>query len=265
MNQRNHRAFLRILSCLLCFMLLFTQFSVLAFAEEGKNAIVNGNRVNVRHGPGTNHNTMLQLDQGHAVVVLSEHPDDNGEQIPWYEISFTYKNEAKKGYMRSDFVTIKSENDVPIVENKDFEAQLAAFPGYYHEALRALHELHPSWNFEAVDTGIDWNYVQEKENQLGWSLVNDGIISHYSTAPGSYDWETDTFFVLEGSNWYQAHPQVIAYYMDPRNFLNESDIFQFEKLAFSSVTQTEEVIAAMLSDTFMAGQTILNENGEEIS
>ncbi len=266
MKKQLHRSMMRILSYLLCLLLLFTQFSFIAFAEETKNGTVNGSLVNIRTGPSTSHNkTGIQLNPGDPVTILGEHADDAGGSIPWYQISFTYNGSQQNGYIRSDFVTINAPSNVPVVENKDFEAQLAAFPESYKEALRALHAIHPSWNFEAVDTGLDWTFVQEKENRLGWSYINDGIISHYSTAPGSYDWETDVYDVKEGSNWYQAHPDVVAYYMDPRNFLNENDLFQFEKLAFSSPTQTEEAIAAMLVGTFMEGKTTSNSEGAQIS
>ena len=42
----------------------------------------------------------------------------------------------------------------------------------------------------------------------------------------------------------------IAYYLDPRNFLNETDIFQFESLSFSKV-QTRQGVSSILKGTFM--------------
>ena len=252
----------RLLAFFLCLVLFAAQFPILSYAEDPPVGYVNGTSVNVREGPGTKYPSIgIQLNPGDAVHVWQTCPDANGGGIPWYHISFTYGGVLRIGYIRSDFVTIPASPQIPVVENPDFETQIAAFPADYQEMLRAVHQQHPSWNFEAVNTGLDWNAVQNLENRLGWSFINDGVLSHYSTAPGSYDWETDTYFVKEGSNWYQAAPEMVAYYMDPRNFLNENDLFQFEKQAFSPATQTEENINAMLQGTFMEGKTTYNNEG----
>ncbi len=263
----------RILSVLLCFLLLFTQFSFVAFAEENvRDATVWAVSVRVRSGPGTNtdalmHNgAQIKLNTGDQVKVYGDKVTGTDPSYPeWYKIGFTYDGTWYEGYIFWEYITIKNTGDIPVVPNPDFETQLAAFPDSYKEVIRALHEQHPSWNFEVFDTGLEWNWVQSLENRLGWSYINDGIISHYSTAPGAYDWETDTYIVKEGSNWYQASPEMVAYYMDPRNFINENDIFQFEKLAFSAATQTEENIASMLKGSFMEGKTTVNNQGESVS
>jgi len=261
--SRKRSCMFRACSLVLSLLLILTSFSFAALAEgEARAGIVCGDNVNVRVGPGTNHASIgLKLSTGHEVTVLGEEADSQGKAVPWYRITFTYEGSEKSGYIRSDYVRL-----IPQVStNPDFETQLAAFPEEYREALKAIHEIHPAWNFIAFDTGLEWDEVQRLENRSGWSFINDGIPSHYSTAPGSYNWETDTYVVREGRNWYQAHPDMVAYYMDPRNFLNENDLFQFELLAFSPESQTEENLALMLSDTFMHGKTTQNTAGEEVS
>ncbi len=266
---------MRIVSVLLCvaFLILSCPLPVLAEETEPtrRAASMCGDDVRVRSGPGTNHvplyhnNSEIRLNFGHPLVVLGDAVTGTDTNYPqWYQAEFTYNGSPYVGYIYHEYVTI-TPTAIPPVENPDFETQLAAFPEYYHTFLRALHEQHPSWNYEAFQTNLDWNYVQERENRSGFSLINDGIESHYSTAPGSYNWETDTYVLREGSNWYQAAPEMVAYYMDPRNFLNEADIFQFEKLTFSAASQTEENIALMLKGTFMEGKTTLNNAGEEVS
>ncbi len=265
--RKNGSLCFRTLSLFLSLLLILSSFSYPVFAEgEPRAGIVTGNGVNVRSGPGKSHPSIgVVLNSGHAVSVLGEAADASG--VPWYQISFTLRGGSYTGYMHSDYIRILPtvNPDAPPVENPDFETQLAAFPEDYKAALTALHQLHPSWNFIAYETDLDWTAVQKLENRLGWSYINDGIISHYSTAGGSYDWETDTYFVKEGSNWYQAHPDMVAFFMDPRNFLNENDIFQFELLAFSPASQTEEAIALMLDGTFMEGKTTMNLAGAEVS
>ncbi|MBR2615783.1 MAG: hypothetical protein IKC69_03815 [Clostridia bacterium] len=269
--------FYRFLSFLLAFLILSLQLPLAALAEEldepeetTRTGYVTHTDVNVRKGPGTNHpnignGTDIRVNKPQKLTVHGEaEPDQNGDL--WYHVTFTHDRDGMnyEGYIFAEYVAIVEENDEEPEENLNFEEQLARFPESYRAKLTALHALHPSWNFEAFETGLDWKIVQTNENTYGRSMINDGILSHYSTDKG-YDWETDTYSVLEGSDWYQAHPNVVAYYMDPRNFLNENDIFQFEKLTFNSASQTEEAIASMLKGSFMEGKTTLGPDGEEIS
>ena len=95
-----------------------------------------------------------------------------------------------------------------------------------------MHNDHPNWSFEAYNTNVDFNTAVTKESAVGVSLTNSKYQGYYSTAGGSYDYTTDKFYVKEGSSWYAANSKVVAYYMDPRNYLNEYNIFAFEKLSY---------------------------------
>lgn len=137
--------------------------------------------------------------------------------------------------------------------DSDYAGELLdkGFPQSYANSLASLHETYPQWEFEAVDTGLEWNTVLEQESQNGVNLVAKNVDdSKKSTAEGAYDWETNTWTIFDGSSWVAAHPDYIAYYMDPRNFLNETDIFQFESLSYSD-SQTLEGVQAILTSTFM--------------
>lgn len=135
-----------------------------------------------------------------------------------------------------------------------FQVQMEAlgFPDSYIEPLAKLHEQYPNWQFEAVNTGLEWKTVIEKESANGVNLVpKSGDDSTKSTASGAYDWFTNTWTVYDGSSWVAAKSEYISYYMDPRNFLNDTDIFQFESLSYNQ-SQTREGVAAILNGTFMA-------------
>ncbi len=274
------KVFQSALSAVLCMILLFSPLSPIVFAEgenspvaqeapATRSAMVKGDAVHVRSGAGTNFSPLTHngekifLFSGHELTVKGDSvPDSVGD--PWFFVSFTYSGTAYEGYIHGRYVVIRSTADIPVVENLKFEEQLKAFPEAYHRALKAIHEAHPSWHFEAFDTGLDWAEVQRNENVPGRSLTNSRYASHYSTTHG-YDWETDTFYAMEAGTWFQANPSLVAYYMDPRNFLNEDDIFQFEKLTFSSASQTLESVEAMLKGSFMEGKTILDDQANPIS
>jgi beta-N-acetylglucosaminidase len=145
---------------------------------------------------------------------------------------------------------------VPVSEvsaDTSYREELAAagFPESYLDSLAALHETYPDWKFEAVETGLDWSTVIEKESKNGVNLVpKSGDDSTKSTASGAYDWTTNTWTVYDGSSWVGASSDYIAYYMDPRNFLNDTDIFQFESLSYNS-SQTKAGVTAILKGSFM--------------
>lgn len=131
------------------------------------------------------------------------------------------------------------------------QLRAAGFPESYIRALSALHTAYPQWQFQAVKTGLDWNTVVTKESANGINLVpKTGDDATKSTAEGAYDWTTNVWTVYDGSSWVGADSKYIAYYLDPRNFFNETDIFQFESLSFSKV-QTKQGVSSILKGTFM--------------
>ena len=78
---------------------------------------------------------------------------------------------------------------------------------------------------------------------------------------GCYDWSKGKFITSDGGK-YGASREVIAYYMDPRNFLTEEYIFQFESTAYDG-TYTKAGVEAILKNTWMHDSQIkyLNASG----
>ena len=147
----------------------------------------------------------------------------------------------------------ETETETETQTEADFVQQLqeAGFPASYISELVKLHEKYPRWRFEPVHTGLEWSTVIEKESRNGWNLVpKSGDDARKSTAEGAYDWYNNTWTIYDGSTWVGAHTDYIAYCMDPRNFLNETDIFQFERLSYSD-TQTKDGLDSILKGTFM--------------
>ena len=67
----------------------------------------------------------------------------------------------------------------------------------------------------------------------------------------AYDPITGEYKGLSGYNWVQASEAAVMYYADPRNFLTEDSIFQFELLTYNSNYQTEAGVEAIINGTFM--------------
>lgn len=119
------------------------------------------------------------------------------------------------------------------------------FPDSYLPYINALKAKHPNWVFKAVHTGLDWNTVLSHESyevNAGISLVEDIFSS---------EWKRDGQNYYQDGSYVTASKDAVAYVVDPRNFINESGIFQFETLSFSSSSQTVDAVQGVLAATPM--------------
>ena len=223
-------------------------------AEEPKqpesSASIKGMGVRIREKV-VNGNIVAQLDTGYPIEVLEEVNADDG--FKWYRIKFSKNDKEREGYVRSDLVTIVNTNYNTQSSDADFEEQIKEFPDDYKAQLRALHEKYPNWQFEAVKTGLEWSDVVKNESKVGRNLVaKTSIASWKSTEPQAYNWASNTWYGFDGGSWAAASTELIQYYLDPRNFLDDSGIFQFETLEFKDYQNVDGVKNA-LAGTFMAG------------
>lgn len=201
---------------------------------------------------------LLWLDTGDEVTVIeSTKPVDapkkgNGSECKstYSYISTVYKSVKYYGYVCTD--NIKT---VTISEEFKQEMQEAGFPESYWESLALLREAHPTWKFIAIDTKLKFMDAVDNEDSGNKSLIqstNSSTQGYLSTSDGNYNWDKDVFTIYDGSSWYAANQQTIAYYMDPRNFLADAYIFQFEGLSYMEGIQTQEAINELLGNSYLA-------------
>ena len=218
--------------------------------QPESSASIKGMGVRIREKV-VNGNIVAQLDTGYPIEVLEEVNADDG--FKWYRIKFSKNDKEMEGYVRSDLVTIVNTNYNTKSSDADFEEQIKEFPDDYKAQLRALHEKYPNWQFEAVKTGLEWSDVVKNESKVGRNLVaKTSIASWKSTEPQAYNWASNTWYGFDGGSWAAASTELIQYYLDPRNFLDDSGIFQFETLEFKDYQNVDGVKNA-LAGTFMAG------------
>ena len=92
-------------------------------------------------------------------------------------------------------------------------------------------------------TNLDWNNVIQQESQFGKNLVPKTYSDNWkNTTPGQYNVEVD-------SGWVDSSELAVKYAMDPRNFLNEVRIFQFETLSYNSSANNINSIEKILYGT----------------
>ena len=196
---------------------------------------------------------VVTLPKNQSVTITTTY-SVNGDV--WYKASATVNGKKYSGYLPKSAVILERD--------AQFLISIGDFPSSYKSALKELHGKYPNWKFVPIETGLDWSTVIKNEsvvrkNTISTTVPNGGEpgtysapFSYLSTADGAYDWGTDTYTLCDGTTWYTASENVVKYYMDPRNFLTEEGIFQFEALAYNS-SQSKSVVSSILKNTFMNG------------
>lgn len=125
------------------------------------------------------------------------------------------------------------------------------FPKSYVEALAELHQKYPEWDFEPFVTGLDWSTaVSGERNPHKKQLIENTVSASYQCSCSSCKG-----VIQEASNWVSASQTAVEYYLDPRNFLDEQYIFQFEKNVYDS-SQNVSTIENILKNTWMYNSNI---------
>ena len=218
---------------------------------------VNGkikSKVKFRVGAGTKMKNAGSLKKGSVVTVVPKaNPvkSTKGSSLTWYKI----ESGGKFYYVCSSKVKLTSiqtaEPSTPNyysyigspstnMSDEQFEAYMntQGFPESYKPGLRALHKTHPNWGFVAYKTNISWASALSRQTSGSTSLVSGVYPSSYRDGNKQYE-----------PGWYKASSKVVAYYMDPRNFLNENSVYMFEDLSYKPAYQTSAVVGAILSPT----------------
>jgi len=204
--------------------------------------------LNVRSGAGTGYSKTGTVSYGDSLTILSETTDSSGAK--WYKISCGNVT----GYVSAAYVQLTSSGSQSS-SDADFESYMTkqGFPESYKPYLRKLHEQHPKWIFTAQKLGVNWNTALKEECVVGRNLVHSSALASWkSMEKGAYDFNGGYWYGLDGS-WVAASKEIIMYYMDPRNFLNDTYIFMFENQSYDPSYQTESGVKTILADTFMSG------------
>lgn len=235
--------------------------------QKGIVKSTQGNGINLRSGAGTSYSRVGGLDDGRVVTIVEEVNTTDGTTSScskWYKILYS----SGYAYACASFINL-----IEVEENADydFETELAKFPDSYKSYITKLHEIYPNAMFFAYNATMpnnggvmDFKTAVTNENVLGKNLLWDSNNSRDGLKSlDSYIFETNSFnnnYSGGGPNWYAASYDTIAYYMDPRNFLNEKRVFMFESQSYDPTLQNEQGVEAILSGSFMANATVDDTN-----
>ena len=196
--------------------------------------------------------TISYLNCGDQVEILDTDLSNYNGCYSYYKV----KSGGNTGYVCGKYVTTTSLSKKALeyynnnsLSEYNKKLKNAGFPESYFPYLDELHARYPNWKFEALKIDLDYSTVASLESSVGVSLIQGNEVGHRSTAGGSYNYYTDTWNVLDGSNWYAANYATVSYYMDPRLYLKPDYIFMFEKLTYDSNYHTSDKVKNILSTT----------------
>lgn len=134
---------------------------------------------------------------------------------------------------------------------------IESFPEDYQKILKQIQKIDKckNWTFEAYYTGIDWDTVVLNETST------HGRNRVIKTSEDS--WKCSCGNVASG--YACASEEIVKYYLDPRNFLNEVNIFQFLEISYNSKIHNSAGVKNAVKNSFLDSTITykVDENGEE--
>lgn len=213
----------------------------------------------VRENGDKNSPSVITIPTARTVQILDaevswEYSREWEEYLPivWYKTQFYEGEQLYSGYIEEHYLAYSDElllqwkddwymlfPEAGLYAASDMYEDVKQFPTSYQGKLRKLKEKHPNWIFVLMKVNRTWD-----------SCVTEQI--------GDYSWiGSSQPAIYRGgrinNNWCYASKAGIEYYMDPRNFLTEDNIFQFEQNTYNPSYHTISALQAFLSNTFMSG------------
>lgn len=184
----------------------------------------------------------------------------------WYKVDFWLGGVLTEGYVERAYLAYSDEDWLKWEEEYLYKlaedgivnwdaiggissyaasyADVEQFPSSYQADLAKLKAAHPNWTFVPMNTKLDFGTAVSAEMGVK-SLIQN------TTSNAAKGWVGEACPTTAG--WYYATRDALSYHMDPRNFLTETYIFQFEQLTFNSSYHTVDAIQSFLNSTFMKG------------
>ena len=206
----------------------------------------------LRKGPGESNSILTTIsNSGETVYIAGIQKASDGSK--WYRVNY----KTMTGYVSGKYVNLTKTFNSSSSTDAEFEKKLNAqgFPESYKVLLRQLHDRYPGWSFVADHISDDFPVTVQSQYVFGSMLPSSwggtravSIIDKNSgaawksTDPEAYNSSTGTWDTnWDGNNWAIASKAAVRYYLDPRNFLDDINVFQFLDLTYDS-TITESYV-----------------------
>lgn len=207
----------------------------------------------VRSAPSASGAEIITVPSGQQVLIRDVAL--NEEYEPWVQVQLYSQDVEYTGYVERPFLACSDERFLEwemlygmnpsrmlmtVEDGVSVYSGVDQFPESYRAALTALAQAHPNWIFVKQDTNLEWATVVANEIAGERSLIPASFPAYMQNG-------------LYSKNWAYASEDTLKYYLDPRNWLTESGIFQFEQLTYNASYQTQEGVQNFLNDSFMQG------------
>ena len=142
-----------------------------------------------------------------------------------------------------------------VISNNIEEISTSRYPGI-KEAVKSIKASHPNWNFKILYTGLDWHDVIQNEYTGHNATPTNLIPANSNTYNNNWICSICGTKTYDTGDWHCASESAIAYMMDPRNFLDDSNIFQFLELSYTSYNY--EQILNMVSGSYLNKTSVID-------
>lgn len=195
------------------------------------SGVISGTSVKIRKGPGTNYSYIKMVSTGEVFdmstneIFKDESTSDNNCVNGWYKINVN----NEEGYICSNYLKVTVVED-PVIDNTEArneceqEMKDKGFPSSYWSGLCTMKLAHPNWNFIAETTDKNGNTIDFNASVQAFSSCGSATISSSSKA----EYIDETCTKKFDSGYKAASSLAVKYYLDPRNFLDEKNVFMFE-------------------------------------
>ena len=190
----------------------------------------------------------VSIPTGTTVEIIGM--DVDADLQLWFQVSLSWKDTSYTGYIQTGYLAYSNEKlmewenmyfpQVMLLSAGNYP-DVEQFPASYQNKLTQLKKAHPNWVFVKQNTGLDWQTVIKNENTGERSLIQTKMGSAYTNGAHGQP------------GWSYASEAAIKYYMDPRNFLDETRVFMFEQLTYNPSYHTQSAVQNILNSTFMKG------------
>lgn len=188
------------------------------------------------------------------VITINSSSESSGVCPYYYNIT---DSKGNSGYVCGYYVNTTKLSDMAINYYKnnsldDYYNSLrnSGFPDSYLPYLAELHARHPNWKFISETIPLTFDEVVSGENAYGRNLLQGSAFNenYYSMGINSYDILNNKFTSYATENgWYDASSEAVAYYLDPRNYLNIKYIMAYELLHYNNA-HTEDAVAKIMGN-----------------
>ena len=166
-----------------------------------------------------------------------------------YDLMLNIKNKIENGSVIELKDNTGSSNQLFCFTNTTWvEIDNSKYPGI-QETIDNLMCEHPNWEFEILYTGVNFNEAVKAEYE--GSNKQKSLID---TNTYKCDWISEDPYV--SGRWASASYNAVQYFMDARNFLNDSNVLQFQDLAnYWESGATFDSIQYQVNNTFLQNYT----------